>query len=52
MSNPMIGKGDGNPLQYSGLENSVDRGTWWATVHGVAESVTTEQLSLSEKTMV
>ena len=46
------GEGNGNPLQYSGLENSVDRGTWWATVHGVAESVTTEQLSLSEKTMV
>ena len=46
------GEGNGNPLQYSCLENSVDRGTWWATVHGVAESVTTEQLSLSEKTMV
>ena len=46
------GEGNGNPLQYSGLENSVDRGTWWATVHGVAESITTEQLSLSEKTMV
>ena len=30
--------GHGNPLQYSCLENPVDRGTWWATVHGVAES--------------
>ena len=31
-----------NPLQYSCLENSVDRGTWWATLHGVAKSWTTE----------
>ena len=28
------------PLQYSGLENSMDRGAWWATVHGVAKSRT------------
>ena len=27
-----------NPLQYSSLENPMDRGTWWATVHGVEES--------------
>ena len=26
-------EGNGNPLQYSCLENSIDRGTWWATVH-------------------
>ena len=32
------GVGNGNPLQYSCLENSMDRGTWWATVHGVAKS--------------
>ena len=32
------GEGNGNPLQYSCLENSMDRGAWWATVHGVAES--------------
>ena len=30
------GEGNGNPLQYSCLENSKDRGAWWATVHGVA----------------
>ena len=34
------GEGNGNPLQYSCLENSLDRGTWWATVHGVAKSWT------------
>ena len=32
------GEGNGNPLQYSCLENLTDRGTWWATVHEVAES--------------
>ena len=32
------GEGNGNPLQYSCLENSTDRGAWWATVHGVAKS--------------
>ena len=30
------GEGKGNPLQYSCLENPMDRGAWWATVHGVA----------------
>ena len=30
----------GNPLQYSCLENPMDRGTWWATVHGVTRSWT------------
>ena len=33
-------EGNGNPLQYSGLENPTDRGTWRATVHGVIESRT------------
>ena len=30
-----LGEGNGNPLQYSCLENPMDRGTWWITVHGV-----------------
>ena len=34
------GEGNGNPLQYSSLENPMDGGTWWATVHGVAKSRT------------
>ena len=34
------GEGNGNPLQYSCLENPMDRGPWWATVHKVAKSRT------------
>ena len=34
------GEGHGNPLQYSYLENAMDRGVWWATVQGVAKSQT------------
>ena len=36
------GEGNGNPLQYSCLGNPMDRGAWWARVHWVAESDTTE----------
>ena len=32
------GGGNGNPLQYFCLENSMDRGAWWATVHGITKS--------------
>ena len=32
------GEGNDNPLQYSCLENLMDRGTWWATVHRVTKS--------------
>ena len=35
-----LGEGNGNPLQYSCLENPMDRGAWRATVHGVAQSWT------------
>ena len=35
-----IYEGNGNPLQYSSLENPVDRGAWWATVDGVEKSQT------------
>ena len=41
------GEGNGNPLQYSCLENPMDRGAWWATLHGVAPS----QTQLSELTL-
>ena len=34
------GEGNGNPLQYSSLDNSMDRGAWWPKVHGVAKSRT------------
>ena len=36
------GEGNGNPLQYSCLENLMERGAWWATVYRVAESDMTE----------
>ena len=40
--------GNGNPLQYSCLENPMDRGAWWAIVHGVARELdTTEPLTLA-----
>ena len=40
------GEGNDNLLQYSCLENSIDRGAWWATDHGVEELDTTEPLTL------
>ena len=36
------GEGNGNPLQYSFLKNSMDRGAWGAIVHGIGESDRTE----------
>ena len=48
---PWLGRypeeGNGNPLQYCCLENSMDEGAWWATVHGATKSDTTEQLHFS-----
>ena len=41
-----LGGGHDNSLQYSCLENPMDRGAQWATVHGVAESDMTERLTL------
>ena len=40
VSQLLVGEGNGNPLQYSCLENPVDRGAWWAAVHGVTHSWT------------
>ena len=46
------GGGNGNPLQYSCLENPMDRGAWWATVHGSQKSgddlVTKQQHTIGE----
>ena len=42
-----VGQGNGNPIQYSCLENPVDRGAWWAAAYGVAQSRTRlKQLSM------
>ena len=35
-----LGEGNGNPFQYSSLENSTDRGVWWAIVHGIKKNQT------------
>ena len=35
---PLVGEGNGNPLQYSCLENPMNGGAWWAVVHGITKS--------------
>ena len=44
------GGGNGNPLQYLCLENSTDRGAWWATVHGVAKRIRHDRSALAQHT--
>ena len=47
---PGLGRspGEGSPLQYYCLENSMDKGAWWAAVHGVTQELDmTKQLTLS-----
>ena len=46
------GEGQGNPVQYSCLENSMHRGVWQATARGVAESDATERLTLSHSVFI
>ena len=43
---------NGSPLQHSCLENLMDRGAWWATVHGVTKSDKTERLSNKSNTIL
>ena len=40
LSHVQLGEGNGNPLQYSCMENPRDRGAWWAAIYGVAQSWT------------
>ena len=42
------GVGNGNQLQYSCLENSMDRGAWWSAIHGVAELDKTDESERGE----
>ena len=43
------GEGDSNPLQNSCLENPMDRGSWWAAVHGVAKELNTDLVTKQNK---
>ena len=46
------GEGNSNTLQYSCLENPIDRGAWWVAVHGVTELDMTERLTHTYKLLV
>ena len=43
------GEGHGNPLQYSCLENAMDRGAWWATIHGGHKEPDTTEVTEQEQ---
>ena len=47
-SGTSLGEGNGNPLQYSCLENPTDRGAWWTTAHGIARNWTLLSTSTNE----
>ena len=47
LKHTLVGEGNGTPLQHSCLENPMDRGAWWAAVHGVIKSRTRLATSLS-----
>ena len=50
---PLFGEGNGNPLQYSSWENSMDRGIWQATIHGIAKELDrTEPLTPTHKAFI
>ena len=48
-SGRFYGEGNSNLLQYSCLENPMDRGAWWATVHSIAKSWTLKQLCMRHR---
>ena len=55
VSTPGLGRssggGNGNPLQYSYLKNHMDRGAWWATVHGVTKVLDTAEHARTAQVM-
>ena len=46
------GEGNGNPRQYSGPENPMDRGAWWATVHRVAHNLACMHIAVSSNAVI
>ena len=52
LQSPILGEGRGYPLQYSCLENPMDRGAWQAIVHGVAKEAQLSDKTMREKQMI